>query len=199
MHATRILSLMLLGMTLATGARAGEDTPIAQIEALQQGLLQVDREHRGASDAERFQLLEVLIRKTHDLPHMARLTLARRWANLNEAQQGEFIDLFSQLSIATYAERFRDLDGERFELRGERELRGDRREVRASLVSPGGSSVDFIYILHQHESKGWQIINVLADGVSELSLQRADYQRILARGSFDDLASFLRSRSDLVN
>jgi len=192
--------LSVLAIT-ATGRTAVPDEPAAseRVGTLQEALLRLDREHPAASDRERFRQLEELISSTHDLRQMARFVLAAAWNDLDAAQRERFIELFSQLSIASYAERFRDLGDERFEFRGERELRGGRLEIRSALVSADGSEVNFIYVLQHSAEGGWRIINVLADGVSELALQRADYRQILSVGSFSDLESFIRQRSELID
>ena len=44
--------------------------------------------------------------------------------------------------------------------------------------------------------KGWRIINIVADGVSDLALKRAEYQRVLAHGTLDSLIKELETQTE---
>ena len=42
---------------------------------------------------------------------------------------------------------------------------------------------------------GWRIINIVADGVSDLALKRAEYQRVFASGGIDGLVAELEQQT----
>jgi hypothetical protein len=50
------------------------------------------------------------------------------------------------------------------------------------------------YTLHEGDA-GWLIINILADGVSDLALKRAEFQRVLAGGTIGDLVRHLEEQT----
>ena len=52
------------------------------------------------------------------------------------------------------------------------------------------------YLLQQEGAAGWRIINIVADGVSDLALKRAEYQRILSTGSIDTLITELEAQTE---
>jgi phospholipid transport system substrate-binding protein len=193
------LGATLLTTVPAAAGTALDDDPAAAVHRLQQGLLELEREAPEASPAQRYQRLEPLVRATHDLPYMARLALGPDWDLLEEAQRTQFSELFARLGVASYAERFRGLAGEHFSAVGERELRGGRAEVRSRLVSPDGSSVAFTYVLHHRPGQGWRIINILAEGVSELALQRSEYRRVLVDQGWEGLVQHLKKKSELID
>jgi phospholipid transport system substrate-binding protein len=49
--------------------------------------------------------------------------------------------------------------------------------------------------LLQNGAAGWRIINIVADGVSDLALKRAEYQRVLASGTLDTLIAELEAQT----
>jgi phospholipid transport system substrate-binding protein len=49
-------------------------------------------------------------------------------------------------------------------------------------------------LLQQRDGR-WRIINIIADGVSDLALKRAEYQRVLAAGSIEDLIAELERQA----
>ena len=51
------------------------------------------------------------------------------------------------------------------------------------------------YTLHDRRG-AWQIVNILADGVSDLALKRAEYRRFLTDGTIDDLIAQLVEQTD---
>ena len=51
------------------------------------------------------------------------------------------------------------------------------------------------YVLHQTEDGPWKVINVVANGVSDLALKRAEYQRILRDGDFAELLEHIGEQS----
>lgn len=194
----KLVAASLLAGAMICTARAGSaESGTAEAEAvvtrLQTGLLQIDRAFAGRPDAARAAALAPLVDVTHDLDYMARLTLGRRWSTLNDAQQRDFLDLFRETSVLAYARRFRDTEGAGFRITRAQQMPGGRIQVHAVLETAGAAPVPFQYLLHG-TAAGWRIVNILASGVSELALQRSQYQRILDSGGFDALAGHLQQK-----
>ena len=94
--------------------------------------------------------------------------------------------------MATYAANFDGYTGERFETSGAKENRSGLM-VKTELVAQDGGRIAFDYLLRN--GKGvWQIINVIADGVSDLSLKRADYTAVIKSEGFDSLITELNGK-----
>ena len=50
------------------------------------------------------------------------------------------------------------------------------------------------YLL-QEGPDGWRIINIVADGVSDLALKRAEYQRVFSSGGIEALIAELEEQT----
>jgi len=134
---------------------------------------------------ERTRLLTPVVTSSHDLTRMGRLTVRRFWNSWSEAEQQAFIAAFERLSIATYASRFASVGPDTFEiLDGESD--DDRAEVRSRIRRKDGDDVTLDYTLG-FDGERWRIVNILADGASELSVMAATYFDILDSGSLDDV------------
>ena len=141
--------------------------------------------------------LTPLIENTHDLAYMARMTIKSHWNTLDDDQRKQFVGAFSELSVANYASRFRDLANVKFRTLNERPMSRGRVEIRTELSEENADSVALNYVLHETAS-GWRIINVLADGVSELAMKRTQYQQIFKTQDFAALVRHLQQqRHDL--
>jgi phospholipid transport system substrate-binding protein len=103
------------------------------------------------------------------------------------------VDTFTELTLATYASRFDGYSGERFQQMEITPMSRGRMLVRTEMVRPGKDTVQLDYVLQEENGK-WLIVNVVANGVSDLSLKRADYGSILKSQGFDSLIARLRTQ-----
>lgn len=194
--------ILIIGFCLTQGGLVCAENATAKqvVDQLQAGIISIDtRFGAGPGDANEFAARNAaftpLIESTHDLAAMARLTIKAHWNKLTDEQRAEFSSAFADLSIATYSARFRDLSDIRFRHRNERALPRDRAEVQTELVEADGTIVALNYLLHE-AADGWRIINVLADGVSDLALKRTQYQRVLKTQDFAALLRYIREQRD---
>ena len=65
--------------------------------------------------------------------------------------------------------------------------------MRTVIVKADGERVTLDYVLRDNEGM-WQIVNVIADGVSDLSLKRADYTAVIKSEGFNSLVSKLSDK-----
>lgn len=178
-----ILALLWLGLA----ASAAEPSPAAPVvEGFHHTLIEVMRDADALGFEGRRARLAPAVEATFDLGYISRLVLGSHWGELGEAERARMVEAFTALTIATYAERFDGYSGEHFETVETRKLKRDAELVRTVLVKADGERVRLDYVLHRTPA-GWRVINVLADGVSEIAIKRADYDRVLRDQGFDAL------------
>ena len=134
----------------------------------------------------RYKKLAEPVVKSHDLTKIARIVVGREWKKLTDEQKQKLVDVFSRLSIASYAHNFKNYSGEQFEVISEEQTPRGGVIVHTLLKIPGEKDVKLDY---QMKKKGneWRIINIIANGVSDLALKRSEYTSILKREGFDAL------------
>jgi phospholipid transport system substrate-binding protein len=169
------------------------DTPEATVASLHRGLIAA-AQSSPASVEERFRKLEPLIEKTHDLQYIAEFALRKQWPMLSETERQRFIAAFEKLSVMTYASRFKNVSANTFKSAGPPTIESGRAHVLTAIARQGQPDVSLDYMLDQ-KAGAWRIINIIADGVSDLALKRAEYQRILGTGSIDDLVKELEAQT----
>jgi phospholipid transport system substrate-binding protein len=192
------MAVCLLGSGLATRADdAGWDTasPAATIGTLQHGLVALSQQRPHATVEERYRALEPLIVATHDLPYIAEFALRRQWGSLSEPDRARFIATFQRLSVMTYAARFASVGPDTFrDLKPASPVDSARAQVATAVARKDAADVSLDYLLQQGP-QGWRIINIVADGVSDLALKRAEYQRVFTAGSLDGLLAELDAQT----
>lgn len=191
---TRLLAAVLLGLL---GCAAAASTPQARVERLNAALLESMRAGETAGYPGRRAILEPVLREVFDLALIGRLVLGRHGRELEAGQRDAFLARFADMVIATYASRFDGYSGERIDVVEQRELRGGRQLVRTQLTESDGDTVNLDYVL-QTDAGRWRVVNVVADGVSDLSVRRAEYAAIIQREGFDELMRRLAAQIDLL-
>jgi len=180
-----LVSIVALPLLVPTGAPAA-DTAAKVVEVLHAELLFVMKQAKKVGYTGRYQRLAPTVTASYDFPYIAKVVVGRYWRSFTAEQKSQFIRAFSKLSIATYANRFDGYSGERFKTISGEELKRGHRLVNTVLIKANGEKIELDYILHQNNDQ-WLIINVIAEGVSDLSLKRADYTSYLKKNGFDAL------------
>ena len=190
----QMVGVMLLVAPATWAQTQAQPGPQEVVSHLQETLIKSMREGGKLGYRGRFELLAKAVDQTHDLDFIARTTLGANWTQLSAEQQRIFTDVFRKLSICTYAGWFKSYEGERFEFIEQQDMPRDQVMVRTRFVQSGSEPpVRFDYVLRQ-TNDGWRIVNVLADGVSDLALKRVEYRAILQRDGFQALIDMLKDK-----
>lgn len=177
----RVISVafLALGLMDLSSARAEEKSGAeAVIKELNETLIHVMINAERLGYKGRYEVLDPVIRKDFDLPFIARFTVGRYWRGLDAKDRAGIVERFSALSVSTYASRFNKFSGENFVIRSSKAARRGRVLVRTRLVKSSGDFIPMDYVLHKRYGR-WSIINVIVEGVSDLSLKRAQYTSII--------------------
>lgn len=187
-----VMGILLFACVLPGPVRAAA-TPAATVERLHTTLIEVMQSAESLKFTGRRLLLSPVVRESFDFAFISRIVLGRYWGDLSDADRQRMIDTFTELTIATYASRFDGYSGEKFQVVEVTSMSQGRMLVRTELVRPGKDTVQLDYVL-QEENGQWLIVNVVANGVSDLSLKRADYGSIMKSQGFDTLISRLQGQ-----
>ncbi|MCY4343559.1 MAG: ABC transporter substrate-binding protein [Gammaproteobacteria bacterium] len=133
--------------------------------------------------AQRAALLEPAVAAFFDLEAVARISLGASWRSLAEERRSAFVDLMRRLITATYADRFDSYSGQSF-VRAETVTASTGPVVKTLLNRSNDEPVNLDYYF-----RGGKAFNVVADGVSDLSLRRADYAGIIRAAGHDGLVA----------
>ena len=84
------------------------------VEKFQDDLIGVMKNGKALGYSGRYDKLKESVSNSHDLSKIARIVVGKEWEKLTEPQQQQLSDVFSKLSIASYAHNFKDYSGESF-------------------------------------------------------------------------------------
>jgi phospholipid transport system substrate-binding protein len=165
------------------------------VEKFQQELIAVMKNGKQLGYSGRYEKLYDAVSNSHDLTKIARIVIGKESEKLSEAQQQKFVDVFSKFSVASYAHNFKEYDGEAFVFDSQEETARGGVVIHSHLTIPDEKDVKFDYMLKE-KGTSWRIINIIANGVSDLALKRSEYGTILQRDGFDALITKINEKID---
>ena len=186
-------ALALAAGLLITPAHA-EPTPQNVVKSFYDVLLGVMRDAKALGFSGRYDRLKPAIEEAYNLPLMSRLTVGPQWQSMTPEEQAKLGVAFSQFTVATYANRFDDYSGEKFEVLPETAPSNGGVIVQTRLIKSNGEPVTLNYLMRQAGGK-WQIIDVFLSGtISELATRRSEFTSILRRDGPQGLLQVLDKR-----
>ena len=185
----------MISLCASSTAVAEASQPAVTVDRLHSALLEVMKNADTLGFEGRKERLAPVITESFDLAFISRVILGRQWDELSRDEHAQMIDTFTRLTITTYAARFDGFSGESFRTVEEKAMNRGRALVRTELVRPADEAIHLDYVLHQSEGR-WRIVNVVAEGVSDLSLKRADYGSVINHDGFKTLMQKLEGQID---
>ncbi|MCI0400198.1 MAG: ABC transporter substrate-binding protein [Gammaproteobacteria bacterium] len=193
----KALLTTLLWVSLAPAiCKAGpDDAADAVVTKLQSTLLDVMQHATALGYTGRYDQLAPVLTSSFDVPYISRLVLGKYWSTLDHEQKSEFIKTFVNYGIAAAASQFDGYNGETFRPVSKEQLESGRVVIRTELVKTDGEVISLDYLLSEKDGR-WYILNVIANGVSDLSLKRAEYTAVIRDQGFDGLLAQLKQKTE---
>jgi phospholipid transport system substrate-binding protein len=192
-HLCIIGVFLLSGMSVSWAQKTDSASPEQVVKRLHESLTEAMREGSRLGFKGRLELLTPSVTRTHELDFIARTTLGNLWSKLSPDQQITFTDTFRQLSISSYADWFKSHEGEAFEFVDQQNMPREQVLVRTRIIKGKDEVARLDYVLRETKD-GWRIINIIANGVSDLALKRVESRSILERDGFPALIDMLKKK-----
>jgi phospholipid transport system substrate-binding protein len=188
-----LLSLGLISNPVQSAPASGGDT----VQRLYDALLSTMKNGRTLGQSGRFTQLEPVIRRTFDIPAMARLSVGPSWATLSEAQRQQVTESFGRYISAIYADRFDSYAGQKLQVTGEQPASAGVM-VHSQIIKANGEPVNVDYMM-RHNGDSWLISDIYLDGaISEVATRRSEFAAILKSQGIDGLIAALNRKADIL-
>jgi phospholipid transport system substrate-binding protein len=187
------LGLAMLSYPVHAAPASGGDA----VQGLYDALLSTMKNGRTLGQSGRFTQLEPVIRRTFDIPAMARLSVGSSWASLSEVQRQQVTESFGRYISAIYADRFDSYAGQKLQVTGEQPDPAGVM-VRSQIVKANGEPVKIDYMMRRN-GEGWLISDVYLDGaISEVATRRSEFAAIVKADGVDGLIAALNRKADTL-
>ncbi len=187
---------IIMAVVLAAASPATAASPTETVKAaVQQVFSQPDSPAvKAPSVAERRAQIRKVTETLFDFEEMSQRSLGKAWTQASPAEQKEFVRLFGGLIANAYMGRIEQYAGEPITYVGER-IEGDDARVQSRVVTPKGSEVPIEYRLYRSTEGRWTVYDIYVDGFSLVGSYKAQFNRLLQRGTFADLLKQLRQKA----
>jgi len=173
-----------------------EGSPAETVRSLEQMLIENMKAGERMSYQDRFETLLPTMERVLAIEPMARFLFGKdTWQSTDEEQKSAFRELFLKLSASDYAHSFDQYNGQRFEPVSSKVQSPERALVRRELRTAKGERVQFDYLLTPTDGH-WKIVVIMTDGVSQLSIKRSQYRRLLEQSGFQAVLDSIREIID---
>jgi phospholipid transport system substrate-binding protein len=187
------IGLAMLSSPCHAATATGGDT----VQGLYDALLGTMKNGRTLGESGRFTQLEPVIRRSFDIPSMARLSVGPSWNELSEAQRRQVIESFGRYISAIYADRFDSYAGQQLQVIGEQPSTGGVM-VKSQIVKANGEPVKVDYMMRRNGDT-WLISDIYLDGaISEVATRRSEFGAILKKDGVDGLIAALNRKADML-
>ena len=197
---TLIKAAFVLGFALSlmpVATRADTPDPVAFIQKLADTAITTvaDKQLAETERDERFRKLFV---SSFDLPAIGKSVLARYWKVATPDQQTEFLKLYEDQMVLTWAKRFKDYSGEKLQIDASNKEDDHNWLVDSQILREKGPGIPVQWRLHDMPDGSLRITDIIVEGVSMAITQRQDFSSTLQSigGKIDALLSAMRTKID---
>jgi ABC-type transport system involved in resistance to organic solvents, auxiliary component len=182
-------------LTLSPAAlRAG--VPTEQLRQTADRVLSVLQDSRLKSadkQKERRDQIRQIVASRFDFAEMAKRSLGSNWQKVNNDEQRQFVELFTELLEKSYADQIESYDGEKI-VYGRENVSQDQADVDTKILTKKGEQISVNYKLRS-AGNDWKVYDVVIENISLVNNFRSQFNRILANASFAELLKKLQSKS----
>ncbi len=194
MKALALVGLHILLLVQSVWVIAG--TPEDQLRQSTERLLEILKDpqlkEEGNKDERREKLKKVIYQR-FDFTEMARRSLGSEWRRRSPEEQKEFVKLFTDLLERAYLDQIESYSGEKIQYLKEREA-DNYAEVATRIVDNKGQEYSVNYRLHNVHGD-WKVYDVVIEDVSLVNNYRSQFNRMLAKSTFEELVNRMKQRS----
>ncbi len=136
-----------------------------------------------------------ILRRAFDMRTIARFTLGRYWRIASKKERQQFVPLLEDFIVQAYATRFKDYNGQTFQVGKAHEINKRDRLVVSKIVPSKGPPIRVSWRVRS--SNGYRIVDVVVEGVSMGVTQRAEFAAVLRNngGKIKGLLAALRRKT----
>ncbi len=137
-----------------------------------------------------------MFKESFDVPEVARFVLGRYWRKAKANEREEYLRLFEELVVGTWAPRFADYDKDKFTIVGTRAENPDFARV-SSLLRFGESESIRVDWWIGRQGDTYRIVDIVVEGVSMRVTHRSEFGSVIRSngGRFEGLLQALRKKT----
>ncbi|GAB1231771.1 phospholipid-binding protein MlaC [Ferrigenium sp. UT5] len=195
-----ILVFLLAGLlSLPVFAQRDESTPDGLIMSTVDQVLEIVRKDKTiVTDQQRmYALVEDLILPHFDFARMTQLAVGRPWRGASPEQKAALVREFRNMLVRTYTITFSNYVEPKIEFKSLRTLSNDEATVLTEIQISDGRIVTVNYELRKTAVAGWQVFDIVVEGISLVTSYRNTFADQIQREGIDGLIRSLADKNQI--
>lgn len=146
---------------------------------------------------ERLRRFRRLFAEGFDIPLIARFVLGRYWRQASDAERAEYLKLFDELVVQTYARRFNEFNAARLRVLSVSRPNEDNDVIVAVEGALQGKPPVRMDVRVRQSAAQFKIIDLSIEGISMAVTQRDEFSSVIQRGGgrIEALLASLRDKT----
>ena len=146
---------------------------------------------------ERLRRFRRLFAEGFDIPLIARFVLGRYWRQASDAERAEYLKLFDELVVQTYARRFNEFNAARLRVLSVSRPNEDNDVIVAVEGALQGEPPVRMDVRVRQGAAQFKIIDLSIEGISMAVTQRDEFSSVIQRGGgrIEALLASLRDKT----
>ena len=185
---------LALSLSLGSGAAKAAATPKDFIVKLADTAMTTVAA-KGLNDDERNTRFRTLFVENFDLAEIGKLVLGRHWRVATPQQQNEFIKLFEDIQVYTWARRFKDYSGETMDVLSVTEETDGDVQVASRINRNHMDPINVVWRVRKSDDR-LRVIDIKVEGASMAQTHRSEYSSVIqsSGGKVDGLLDAMRKK-----
>ena len=191
-------TLLALLVFFAVPALAQELGPEELVKRVTQDVMDSIKSDKQLAAGDKQKALKLAEEKV--LPHIdfreaTRLAVGRAWSQASKEQQEKLVTEFRRMLVRTYSNAISGYEGQTVKVLPVHMKPGDTDvTVKNQYIRPGAKPVLLEYQMHK-TGKGWQIYDIVVEGVSLVLTYRSEFDAVVKQGGIDGLIKRLAEKN----
>ena len=134
------------------------------------------------------------VENSFNFKKMIRYIYGYRWKDLTELEKKKLSQTFLDFISFNYAKRFKNINQLNFKFDGTEDINDTRLLVKTLMTTSDKEPIKFYYVF-DYENGKWKIFDILLNGsISEISVKKNDFKKIIIDEGVDGLIKKLNSK-----
>jgi len=132
-----------------------------------------------------------------DFETMSKISLGKKWKELNETQQKEFVTVFVKQLQNSFYEKLKHYSNELVKYKELDKPKPNRISFKTNIISQKGEVFEVIYKFYKDDKNDWKIYDVDMLGISLVQTYRVQIEEILNKDNgFENLMVKIQEKNN---
>ncbi len=135
---------------------------------------------KSLSETQKQDRFEKFLDSSFDMKRIGRFVLGQYWRDASETEQTQFLKVFRDYMVTSYAEKIGSYSGENLEIKDATSLNDKESLVHSLITRPNGPPIKLDWRVRK-TNDGEKIVDVIIEGISMAQTHRSEFASVVSQ------------------